>query len=466
MKSGLSDLKEIKHHAVINEERIAKVKFSGVSIDSRKCGIKDIFFAIKGERFDGHDFVAGLVKKGIKCAVVNKKWFGSLSERNKRSLSKAALVVVNNTVNSLGEFAANYRRRFPIPVIGIAGSNGKTSTKDFAAHVLSKKYETLKTEGNFNNQLGVPLTLLRLNGKHEAAVIELGTNHFGEVDKLCRIAYPQFGLITNIGKEHLEFLGDIKGVAKAEGELAEYIQSVYGTFFLNADDRYLSGYGKRKKLKKFIYGGSEKSDVVCRVTGFKGFYPQVKIKYGNNTITTQLKNIGYQSANAAFAAAALGFYFEVPVQQIKKALAEYEVESNKRNQLKSINGVRFIDDSYNSNPDSVKAALENLEAYNIKGSKYIVLGDMLELGKESGNEHSAVGRLVKKMRFENLLTYGKDSRFTHLNAKGVKNNLHFEDKDSLVGFLKAAVKKGDLVLVKGSRSMKMEDVISRFVKLI
>lgn len=462
MKLGLTDLKEISHHALINEEVIERVRFSGVSIDSRKCGTKDIFFAVKGERFDGHDFVKGLFNKGVRCAVVSKKWYNGLKKNYKRSFRSGSLLIVSDTVRSLGRLAGNYRRRFPIPVIGIAGSNGKTSTKDFAAHVLSKKYVTLKTEGNFNNQLGVPLTLFRLNSKHEAAVIELGTNHFGEVEKLCKIACPQFGLITNIGKEHLEFLVDINGAAKAEGELAEYIQSVYGMFFLNADDRYINGYVKRKKLKKFVYGGAKNSDVVCEVTGFKGFYPQVKINFGNNTITTQLNNIGYQSANAAFAAAALGFYFEVPVQQIKKALAEYEVESNKRNQLKSINGIWFIDDTYNSNPDSVKAALENLKAYNIKGKKIIVLGDMLELGKASKKEHAAIGKLVKKMKFETLLTYGKDSRHTHISAGGVQNNLYFTDKGSLGNFLKNTVKKGDMVLVKGSRSVKMEEIITHF----
>jgi UDP-N-acetylmuramoyl-tripeptide--D-alanyl-D-alanine ligase len=464
MKLGLADLKEIKHHSIVNEQKIGNVRFSGVSTDSRKCSGKDIFFAITGERFDGHDFVKTLFKKGIRCAVVSRKWYSGLTESEKRSLKSGTMLIVNNTVKTLGELAGNYRRRFPIPVIGIAGSNGKTSTKDIAAHVLSKKYTTLKTQGNLNNELGVPLTLLGLNKNHEAAIIELGTNHFGEVERLCKIASPQFGLITNIGKEHLEFLKDIRGAARAEGELAEYIQSVYGMFFLNADDRYINRYSKRKDLKKFVYGEAKSSDVVCNVTGFKGFYPRVKIKFGNNTITTQLNNIGYQSAKAAFAAAALGFYFEVPVQQIKKALTEYEVESNKRNQLKSINGTWIIDDTYNSNPDSVKAALENLKAYDIKGRKFIVLGDMLEMGKASKKEHTAAGMLIKKMKFENLLTYGMDSHHTYLAAKGVKNNFYFEDKVTLGKFLKVTVKKGDLVLVKGSRSMKMEEVIAYFTK--
>jgi len=464
MKLGLADLKEIRHHSIVNEQKIGNVRFSGVSIDSRKCSGKDIFFAITGEKFDGHDFVKILFKKGIKCAVVSKKWYSGLTDSEKRSLKTGSMLIVNNTVKALGELAGNYRRRFTIPVIGIAGSNGKTSTKDFAAHVLSKKYITLKTEGNLNNELGVPLTLFRLNSKHEAAVIELGTNHFGEVERLCKIACPQFGLITNIGKEHLEFLKDIKGAARAEGELAEYIQSVYGTFFLNSDDRYIKRYSKRKDLKKFVYGEAKSSDVVCSVTGFKGFYPGIKIKFGNNTITTQLNNIGYQSAKAAFAAAALGFYFEVPVQQIKKALTGYEVESNKRNQLRIINGIRFIDDTYNSNPDSVKAALENLKAYEIKGRKFIVLGDMLEMGKASKKEHTAAGMLIKRMKFEYLLTYGRDSHQTYLAAKGIKNNFYFEDKETLGKFLKITVKKGDLVLVKGSRSMKMEEVITYFKK--
>lgn len=457
MNLSLEDIKKIKVSAIVNPEVIGSGKFSGVSIDSRKCGKKDLFFAIKGEKFDGHDFVKQVIKNGAKCAVVNEKWF---KKNITGSFKKCCIVTVKDTEKALGDLANVYRNKFMIPVLAVGGSNGKTSTKDFIAEVLSRKYRTLKTSGNLNNHIGVPLTLFRLKDEHEIAVIEAGTNHFGEVDRLCRIAEPQFGLITNIGKEHLEFLKDLKGAAKAEGELAEYLIEIFGTLFLNSDDKYLLKYSKYKNINCITFGFNGNAEVKGKIKGFNKFYPKLEIKYRGKKIFTQLKNIGYQSSKAALCAAAVGFYFDIPVREIKRALTGYMIESNRRNQLKSINGISVIDDTYNSNPDSVKAALENLKAYKVKGEKYIILGDMLELGKASKKEHENIGKLVKKLKFSNLLTYGKDSLLTHKGAKGVKNNFYFNDKQTLSAFLNAQLKKGDVVLVKGSRSVKMEDVIN------
>ncbi len=458
MNLSLEDLKSLSKVRIINSSLLEKTKFSGVSIDSRRCTSSELFFAIKGERFDGHDFVENVLSRS-KCAVVSQKWFSGLKQTQKRSFKNKSLAVVPDTLKALGELANCHRRKFAIPVLAIAGSNGKTTTKDAVANVLSKKYNILKTEGNLNNELGVPLTLFRLNKNHELAVIELGTNHFGEIKRLCRIAEPQFGLLTNIGKEHLEFLKDIKGAAKAEGELVDYLGTRYGVFFLNADDKYIKGMAKGKELKIFSYGSSKNVSVSGRLTGFRGFYPRIEISYGKKTIRTTLNNIGYQSYYSALSAAAAGFYFSVPVRLISGSLAGDPVGSGKRNQLLNINGVYVIDDTYNSNPDSVIAALENLKAYKTGGRKYIVLGDMLELGRSSIKEHKDSGRLVKKMKFENLYTYGDNSYETFSGAKGVKNNYHFLDKTTLADMLKLSVKRGDIVLVKGSRGMKMEEVI-------
>ncbi len=463
MNLKVTDLLRLKKTKVINTDAVSKIKFSGVSIDSRKCGKNELFFAIKGERFDGHDFVKDVLKRGTKCAVVSKKWYKRLSQTEKRSFKNHCFVTVDDTVLSLGELANLYRRKFLIPVIGVAGSNGKTSTKDFIAHVLSKKYSVLKTEGNLNNAIGVPLTLFKLRPEHNFAVIELGMNHFKEIEYLCRVSKPQFGILTNIGKEHLEFLKNIKGVAKAEGELAEYLKETYGTFFLNADDKYIMKMPDRTRMNFFSYGTGDRVDVKGRVQKFNTFYPQVKLNYYNKTISTTLRNIGFQSFQAALSAAAIGFYFEVPAKSIKKAVSEYKIESSKRNELKNINGVWVIDDTYNSNPDSVISALENLKAYRVKGNKYIVLGDMLELGNTSKREHMEIGRLVKKMNFDNLFTYGTDSYQTFLGAKGVKNNYHFHDKETLAKFVLLNIKKSDVVLVKGSRSMKMEEIIQNIL---
>lgn len=461
MGIGLIDLEKLSNSRIINAKYIQNTSFTGVSIDSRKCSRKELFFAVKGERFDGHDFINALFKNGVRCAIVSENWYKNLDSSVKRSFKNRSLVTVKDTVRSLGELASNYRDKFIIPVIGVGGSNGKTSAKDFIANVLKQKYRVLKTEGNLNNQLGVPLTLLRLNKKHEIAVIEIGTNHFGEVDTLCRIVKPQFGLITNIGKEHLEFLKDLKGAAKAEGELAEYLREIYGTLFLNTDDRFLQKYKNYKDIKIFTYGFKGNAEVKGVVKKFNGFYPKIEIKYNKKIISTQLNTIGYQSCHASLTAAAIGFYFEVPVRSIRKAVTEYKIESKRRNQLKNLNGVWVIDDTYNSNPDSVKAALENLKAFETKGKKIIVLGDMLELGKQSSKEHTEIGKTIRAMKFSNLLTYGNDSYNTYKGAKGLKNNFHFDDKNSMAELLKAFVSRDDIVLFKGSRSMKMEEVIEK-----
>jgi UDP-N-acetylmuramoyl-tripeptide--D-alanyl-D-alanine ligase len=448
----------------LGSAKIEKLVFTGVSIDSRKCKKSEIFFAIKGERFDGHSFIKDVIPGGVRAVVAQKKWFKKLSGSEKRSLNNKPIVLVDDTIKSFGELARNYRRKFIIPVIAIAGSNGKTSTKDFIANVLSQRYNVLKTEGNFNNAIGVPLTLFRLSRKHEFCVVEFGTNHFGEIDYLCNVAEPQFGVITNIGKEHLEFLNDLRGVAKAEGELIEYQANNFGTFFLNMNDSHLVKKAAHKEMSIFTYGTTDKCDVKGRIIKYKGFNPEIEIKCGKKKINTVLNTIGSQSFNSALAAAAAGFYFDVHSEGIKKAISKFQQRAGKRNQLKNSNGYWVIDDTYNSNPDSVKAALENLKVYKVKGKKHIVLADMLELGGSSSKEHKSIGRLIKDMKFNNLYTYGRESLNTFKAARGVKNNFYFEDKTTLSQMLKRSVKKGDVVLVKGSRSMKMEEVVNGLTK--
>jgi UDP-N-acetylmuramoyl-tripeptide--D-alanyl-D-alanine ligase len=457
------DLKKINYVSVLNESLIPK-SFKKATIDSRICGQGDLFFAIKGERFDGHDFIREVFEKGVRCAVVNKSWYNSLNENKKRSFNKYSFVLVNDTLKSLGMLANVHRRKFLIPIIAIGGSNGKTSAKDYIAHVLSQRYNVLKTEGNYNNAYGVPLTLFRLKREHEIAVIEVGTNHFGEVKYLSEIVMPQIGLITNIGKEHLEFLKDLKGAAKAECELVDYLNDNFGMFFLNADDKILARQMRKYKINTFSYGKNRKADLKGRLIRFNKLNPVTEVKYRMDKFKTVLKGIGSQSFNAALSAAAVGFYFEVPANLIKKGISEYEIESGKRNQLKNLDGIWLIDDSYNSNPDSVKAALENMKAYKIKGKKHLVLADMLELGRTAKKEHLDIGRLIKRMNFENLYTYGKESFNTFIGAKGIKNNFYFENKQVLAEMLRINIKKDDLILIKGSRWMKMEEIIEKLAK--
>ncbi len=460
MKLTGGDLLNLSGSGIRIAAGIDKIVFGGVSIDSRSCKKNELFFAIRGDRFDGHSFIKDVFRKGVKAAVAEKKWHKKLSSEEERSFKNKRLVLVDDTVKSLGELARNYRRRFLIPVIAVAGSNGKTSTKDFIAHVLSVRYNVLKTEANFNNAIGTPMTLLKLNDKHEICVIEAGTNHFGEVEYLCNIIEPQFGLITNIGKEHLEFLKNIRGVLKEEGKLIDYLGENFGTYFLNTDEKKLVMKAATKEMSVFSFGSAGSPDVKGGILGFREFYPEIEIKFGKSKIKTTLNTIGSQGYSSALCAAAVGFYFEVPSGAIRKALGTFKPNAGKRNQLKNSGGVWIIDDTYNSNPDSVKAALENLKAYRAGGAKHVVLADMLELGESSAAEHREAGKLVKKMGFKNLYTYGKDSLYTFKGAKGVRNNFHFDDKKSLAEMLKRVLKKGDIALVKGSRSMKMEEVVA------
>ncbi len=455
MKLSIDDLLKISNVRIIKEGSIGKTVFKGVSIDSRKCKRNDLFIAIKGEKYDGHDFIKDVFGKGIKAVLAEKKWFAR--NRKKSSLKNKSFILVDDTLRTLGELAGNYRNEFIMPVIAVGGSNGKTTTKDFVAYVLSQKYSVHNTEGNYNNAIGVPLTVLNMNDKHDMSVIEIGTNHFDEIKNLCGIVKPQLGLLTNIGKEHLEFLKNINGVMKEEFEIVKYLKNHYGTFFLNNDDLYINKKIDRKSMKVFSYGRRNGSDVSGRIIKFDGFYPVVKIKYGNKRISTRLNMIGTQSFDSALCAAAVGFYFDVPSEGIKRALSEFSRSRNKRNELIDTNGIWLIDDTYNSNPDSVKVALENLKRYHIGSRKHIVLADMLELGRSSKKEHKEIGKLVKRLGFNNLYTYGPESYNTFKGAKGVKNNFYFTEKETLILFLNNVIKRNDIVLIKGSRSMKMEE---------
>lgn len=458
MQIDIEDLKKLSKSRFYGDMNFERLTFNGVSIDSRTCKKGNLFFAIKGEKFDGHKFLNDVFRRGVKGAVVNRIWYNKLNKSSKKQFEKYPVIAVKDTVKSLGELGSIYRSRFLLPVIAVGGSNGKTTAKEFIAGVLSKKLNVLKTEGNFNNEFGVPLTLFRLDKSHDVCVIETGANHFGEIDNLCRIAKPQFGIITNIGREHLEFFGDLNGVAKAECEMVDYLYSGYGTFFLNKADKVLREKVQKSGIKHFSFSSRGKADVTGKVKSFKGFNPEIEIKYGKEKFTAVLNSIGTQSFEAAICASAIGFYFGMSAGQMKNAFEKLNLQRNKRNDLKIKHGLYIIDDTYNSNPDSVKIALENLKRFKVKGKKHIVLADMLEIGKSSIKEHTESGKLVKKLGFENLYTYGNYAYSIFKGAKGTNNNFYFTDKQTLIEFLKLNVKAGDLILVKGSRAMKMEEV--------
>ena len=453
------DILNLKQSTIINPEKLNKNGFSGVSIDSRKINANEIFIAIEGENSDGHDYIKSVFDKKVKLAMVNESWF----EKNKNKFRNKSFIIVKNTTLSLGQLAKEHKKNFAIPVFCIGGSNGKTSTKDLTASVLSQKFNVLNNEGNFNNHIGLPLTLLKLNKKHDFCLLEAGSNHFNELNYLCDIAEPDFGLVTNIGREHLEFFKNLDGVAKEEFTLYNYlINEKHGTCFANLDDKYVRKYFSKTKYQNiFSYSYNFDSDVKGKITEFTGnFEPVIELRYNKKSFKTKIATFGLHSIFNGIAAASVGLFFGLSIKQIKDGLTNFKSMSSKRMEVNNNNGVTIINDAYNSNPESVRLGLATMKKYKSKGKKHIVLADMLEIGKISGKVHSEVGKLVKHMKFENLNTFGEYAYDIFKNAKGVKNSFYFKSKNELSDFLKLIVKKGDVVYVKGSRGMKMEEVVN------
>lgn len=458
-----SDLLKTEHIQRVNIGKYERKKFRSASIDSRTVKKGEIFFAIKGERTDGHKYIDSVFTKGAEIAVVNDTWFS----KNKNKFPGKSFLTVRDTTKALGEFARVHKRNFKIPVLCIAGSNGKTSTKDLTAEVLSQKFKVLKTEGNLNNHIGLPLTLLRLDKTHEICVLEAGCNHYGELKYLCEVAEPDHGLVTNIGKEHLEFFKDLDGVAKAEFELFDYLNSKKkAVLFINSDDIYIRKYSRKvKNEKKFTYSYKHNSDVKGRFKGFnKNFEPEIKLISSDSEFDVVIPTFGRHSVYNGLAAAAAGVYFKVSPAKIKAGLKNFRISSTKRMEVIKANGLIIINDAYNSNPESVKMGLEALMEYRTEGNKFAVLSDMLELGNSSFKEHSETGNIAEKLKVCNLYTFGKESYNTFKNAKKIKNNFYFKDKEDLIEMLKLNLRKNDIVYVKGSRGMKMEEVVNALIR--
>ena len=436
--------------------------FNGVSIDSRDVKRGEIFFAIKGENTDGHNFIDKVVKNKAKLLFVNKNWYA----KNKNKIKGTPCCVVADTVSALGELAKIHKDSNPTVIFCIGGSNGKTTAKDLVASVLKKKFKVLKTEGNYNNHIGLPLTLLGLDDRHTISVVEAGSNHFGEIEYLCRIAGPDCAMITNIGREHLEFFRTVKGVAREEFALFDYVRTKSaGACLMNLDDNHIKEYYKKHKYPGyFTYSFSPRisADVKGKMLGYDDkFRPVIEVSYGKLKFRTFVNAFGRHSFYNGLAAAASGLFFGISPVDISRAMQNYKAPTSNRMHAFMHRGILIIDDTYNSNPDSVANGLATLKEYKTNGKKLVVLGDMLEMGNAGASEHKKVGNLVKKLKLDYCLTYGRNSYNTFIGAKGMENNYYFDDKDALSEFLKKVLSKGDVAYIKGSRGMKMEDVIHK-----
>jgi UDP-N-acetylmuramoyl-tripeptide--D-alanyl-D-alanine ligase len=457
VKLSLKDFRSLTSALVIDPVPENRCAITGVSTDSRTMKEGNIFFAIRGENFDGHKFVADVINKKVSVVVVDSEWKRS----NEGFFTKPSVpvVVVPDTVKAIGELARLYRRKFSLPIIAVGGSNGKTTTKELTTAVLQKKYTVLSTEGNLNNHIGIPHTLFRLTSKHQIAVLELGTNHFGEMKYLCDIAEPTHGLLTNIGREHLEFFGNVEGVAQEETELYRFLAKK-GFVFVNGDDKYLrKASGRMRNICRYgfqrpaeIRGGRVSLNEKCQAN----FHLRLDKK--KEQYKVQLSVAGLRSVTNALAAIAVGVKFHVPVGKIINAVETFTAPS-KRMEIIERKGLMIINDTYNANPDSMRMAFETLEALKTEGRKIVVLADMLELGDHAVEEHQQVGMDVSKADIHYLFTYGPLS----LNIRPTSDRIgyqHFDTKPDLVAKLTNLLQPGDIILVKGSRGMKMEDIVS------
>ena len=421
----------------------------GVTIDSRKVENGYMFAALKGERVDGHDYIAKAFELGAVCCI---------AEKLPEDIS-GTVIIVPDVAAALKILAENYRKRFDIPIIGIAGSVGKTTAKEMVASVLSQKFNVLKTEKNLNNELGVPLTIFRIEPEHEVAVIEMGISDFGEMSRLAKMVRPTMAVYTLIGHAHLERLHDRNGVLKAKAEMLDFMPDD-GTVFLNADDDLLAKLDCRQN--KVLYGTKDNADVKAgNILSDSLSGLSCDIVSGDRRIPVKVPSYGSHMVYAALEGAAVGLAMGLSNAQIAAGIAAYETVGRRAN-VCDTGFITLVDDCYNANPDSVMCAVDSLKS--VDGRKVCILGDMLEMGENKAELHAKVGKYASDNGVDMLLTVGELSKNTCTAAEEI-SSLHFDTNAELITGLPELIEKGDTVLVKASHSMKFDE-ISDALKLL
>lgn len=409
-----------------------------VQTDSRKIKPGDLFFALKGENFNGNHFAKNAVEAGAACVVIDEKEFEIPGKT----------FLVNNSLQALQQVALHHRRKFTIPFLAITGSNGKTTTKELIHAVLSSTYKTYTTEGNLNNHIGIPLTILKIKADAEIAVIEMGANHQKEIAGYCQYALPTHGLITNCGKAHLEGFGSEEGVRKGKGELFDFLRQHNGTAFIMHDYAYLNEMSKG--MNQVNSYGSMNADITGSIVANEPFL-QVEITKGMTSVI-QTKLVGKYNFPNVLAAVCVGNYFKVPAEKIKQAIEAY-TPSNSRSQLIQKGSNQYILDAYNANPSSMKVAIENFASLPAE-NKVLLLGAMAELGDGSIDEHLALIHLIQSYNWKEVVLVGGD----FLKIK--HPFLSFTDAEAAKNWLQQQNYSHTAFLVKGSRSIQMEKILT------
>lgn len=406
-----------------------------ITTDSRNCPKGSIFFALKGDKFDGNQYAGKALASGCVYAVIDNPDY-YIGERT---------ILVDNVLKTLQQLAHHHRKVLGLPIIGITGTNGKTTTKELLAAVLSTKFNLLYTEGNFNNHIGVPLTLLRLTHDHEMAVIEMGASHPGDIKELVDIVHPNYGIITNVGRAHLEGFGSFEGVIRTKGELYDYIRRSKGKIFIKKENKYLQSIAKG--IEQITYGNGDDAFASGQVVSCDPFLV-FNWKQQGKLHTVETHMIGSYNLDNVLAAVAVGRFFKIPAERISRAIAAYE-PTNNRSQFKKTDNNELIIDAYNANPSSMKVALDNFITMPVQ-PKAIILGDMRELGPTSDELHAEVVEQIKKGQFDKVFLCGE-----HFSKVG-KEFSPFATTEAMVEELRKQPLKGYHILIKGSHSMGLE----------
>lgn len=414
-----------------------------VSTDTRKIEKETIFFALKGGNFDGNDFALQALEQGASMAIVDRV-----------GITGDKVVFVDNALRALQELARMYRRSLAIPFVGLTGTNGKTTTKELITAVLSQKYRVSSTKGNLNNHIGVPLTVLAIPSDSEIAVVEMGANHPLDIDELTSIAMPTLGLITNVGKAHLEGFGSFEGVKTTKGELYDYLKSVNGEVFLNTDNEHLMGMAQERGIATFVPYGKSAMKVAILPTDLD--HPFLRMELSADSVKRlelESQIVGGYNADNVLAAVALGIFFDVEPMKIREAIRNYTPDNNRSQLMRTDNNLVIVD-CYNANPTSMDAALVNFSKFNV-ARKVAILGDMLELGTASVEEHRKIITLVEDLKIGTVFFVGAEFK-----ALEDADHLFFSNTNELIDYIKNNPISDSLVLVKGSRGIKLESLLS------
>ena len=421
-----------------------------VTTDSRKTAPGALFVPIIGEKFDGHEFIQAAFDQGVEA---------SLTQKDTELLVGKTIIKVDDTFKALGDIARYYKQKYNVPTVAVTGSVGKTTTKDMLAAALSGKYKTLKTEHSFNNEIGLPLTVFRLEKEHEAIVLEMGMNHFGEIERLASIGRPDMAVITNIGQAHIEYLGSREGIFKAKMEITKLFTDK-NTLIVNGDDDFLSKIKGTVPFKVVYYGiKNPENDVYAkdiRAMGLEGIEFTAVTDSGEYNVRVNVP--GEHNVYNALAAICVGRAFDVPMDKIIEGIKSFEL-TEMRMAVEEYEGITIINDCFNASPDSIKAALRVLGS--VQGKRRVaVLGDILEMGEYAEKAHYDLGRAVYENGVDMLITAGENMKQTAKGAadSGMKNVISFDKTLEACAYVKKEVRSGDAVLIKASHGMRFEQI--------